>query len=211
MVLSLRDIVIAAVDENEWGPPTAFTSFHIYYVLELLSVGSMGRDRLANVIGVGCGTIKTVISRLKNVGLVCSTKKGVTLTRRGREVWWWFEQVFPRRVEVSRNVLLSSEFNYGFVVKGQGGKVGSGIEQRDAAIIVGAERAVVFVVGQGGLHVATGGHHLCVERECVFALREIWREIGSQSEGDVVVIAGARSFLKAKMGAFAAAWSLLGD
>jgi len=145
MVVTLKKFIITTVDKKAPGPPTTFTPFHIYCALELLSQGAIGRNRLANKIGVGDGTIRTIINRLKNAELILNTKEGCTLTDKGQEVWQQFEQIFPQRAEIPKTEITPSEYNYGFMAKGQGDKIESGIDQRDAAIIAGAKRAIVLI------------------------------------------------------------------
>jgi predicted transcriptional regulator len=207
MALVLKKFVITLADKNAPGPPTTFTPFHIYCALEQLSQGSIGRNKLASKLGVGDGTIRTIINRLKKAELISNTKEGCALTQRGQEVWQQFEQVFPQRVEIPKTELTHSEFNYGFMVKGQGDKIKSGIDQRDAAIIAGAKRAIVLIAKQGNLHVASVDQ--CIEKEYVVATKEIRKNINPQNDKDVIIIAGAETPLKAKTGAFAAAWTLL--
>jgi predicted transcriptional regulator len=207
MALSLKKLIIATSDKKAPGPPTTFTPFHIYCALELLSQKPIGRNKLANKIGVGDGTIRTIINRLKNTELISNTKEGCTLTHRGQEVWRQFEQNFPQRSEIPKTEITPSEFNYGFMIKGQGDKIKSGIDQRDAAIIAGAKRAIVLISKQGALHVASVDQ--CIEEEYTTATKEIRKKINPQNDKDVIIIAGAETPLKAKTGAFAAAWILL--
>ena len=95
------------------------------------------------------------------------------------------------------------------MVKNAGSKIKTGIDQRDAAIIAGARRAIVLVTIQGCLHVASVDK--CIEQEYPDAAAQILKKVSPQSNNDVIIIAGAeeRRFFKAKTGAFAAAWSLL--
>jgi len=145
MATSLKKFIITTVDKKAPGPPTAFTPFHIYCALEQLSQGPIGRNKLADKLGVGDGTIRTIINRLKDADLILNTKEGGTLTTRGQRVWQQFEQVFPQRTEIPKTELTISEFNYGFMIKNQKDKVKSGIDQRDAAIIAGAKRVIVLI------------------------------------------------------------------
>ena len=122
------------------------------------------------------------------------------------EVWAEFEGYFPRRVALSRSELSESAFNFAFLVKDCRGIMGSGIDQRDAAIIAGARKAIVILYKNG---------HLCIEAvsdsiEKLYpqAANQILVELAPQNN-DAIVIAGADSPLKAKRGAFAASWSLI--
>jgi hypothetical protein len=129
------------------------------------------------------------------------------VTQDGQEVCRQFEQVFPKRSEIPKTEITPSEFNYGFMIKGHRDSIKSGIDQRDAAIIAGAKRAIVLIVKQGHLHVASVDQ--CTEAEYVDAAAEILKRIAPQNDKDVIIIAGAETLLKAKTRAFAAAWTLV--
>ncbi len=207
MALTLKKLIITTADKKAPGPSTTFTPFHIYCALELLSKEALGRNKLASKLGVGDGAVRTIISRLKDAELISNTKEGCMLTQKGQEVWRQFEQVFPKRAEIPKTELTTSEFNYAFMVKDRGDKIKSGIDQRDAAIIAGAKRAIVLVGDHGCLHVASVDQ--CIEQEYPAATAEILKKVAPQSSKDVIIIAGAETPVKAKTGAFAAAWSLL--
>ena len=87
-----------------------------------------------------------------------------------------------------------------------GQKVGSGIDQRDAAIIAGARKALVMVFRNSHLCIESVSD--CVEKDYPRATSQILKELAPQNN-DVIIIAGANSILEAKCGAFAASWSLI--
>jgi predicted transcriptional regulator len=206
MALALKKFINATADKKAPGPSTTFTPFHIYCALELLAQESLGRNKLADRLNVGDGAVRTIISRLKDAGLILNSKEGCMLTQKGQEVWQQFEQVFPKRAEIPKTELTTSEFNYAFLVKDSSGKIKTGIDQRDAAIIAGAKRAIVLV-NQGCLHVASVDK--CIEHEYPEAAAQIIKKVPPQTSNDVIIIAGAETPFKAKVGAFAAAWSLI--
>jgi predicted transcriptional regulator len=206
MAAPLKKFIQQIAGKKAPGPSATFTVFHIFYALELLSQKPLGRNKLAKKLNVGDGAVRTIISRLKNAGLIATSKEGCNLTKKGAEVWRQFEQVFPKRAEITQSELSESEFNFAFLVKGAGQKVQSGIDQRDAAIIAGARKALVLVSKNG--HLCIEGVSNSIEKEYPKAANKILEDMAPQ-ENDVVVIAGADSGLKAKRGAFAAAWSLV--
>jgi len=116
------------------GPSTTFTIFHVFYALDLIAQKPLGRNRLAEKLNVGDGAVRTIINRLKSADLIEISKEGCNLTRKGSEIWQQFEENFPKRIEIPKSELSGSEFNFAYLVKNSGQKVGSGIDQRDAAI-----------------------------------------------------------------------------
>ena len=188
------------------GPSTTFSMFHIFYALELMAEKPIGRTKLAEKLNVGEGAIRTIISRLKDAGLIVTSKEGCNLTDKGLSVWKNFAEVFPKRVKIEKTPLTTSEYNYAFLVKNRGHKVKSGIDQRDAAIMGGARRAVVIVSKNGHLVIESVSNS--IEKDFPEAANKILKDLKPE-DNDVIIIAGADDPIKAKRGAFAASWVLL--
>jgi predicted transcriptional regulator len=178
----------------------------VFYALELLSQKPLGRNKLAEKLEVGDGAVRTIISRLREADLIETSKEGCNLTKKGFEIWRQFEEIFPKRVEIPKSELTESDFNFAFLVKKSGQKVKSGIDQRDAAIIAGARKALVIVFKNGHLSIESVSD--CIEKQYPNAASLILKELTPQDD-DAIIIAGADSPLKAKRGAFAASWSLI--
>ena len=207
MAASLKKFIQEIAGKKAPGPSTTFTVFHIFYALELMAKETLGRNKLAKKLNVGDGAVRTIISRLRNAGLIETSKEGCSLTKKGLEIWRQFEQVFPKRIEIQKSELSESEFNFAFLVKNSGQKVRSGIDQRDAAIIAGAHKALVSVFKNGHLHIESVSDS--IEKDYPKAASQILKQLAPE-DNDVIIIAGADSALKAKRGAFAASWSLIG-
>ena len=190
------------------GPSTTFSMFHIFYALELMAEKPIGRNKLAEKLNVGEGAIRTIISRLKDSKLIVTSKEGCLLTDKGLSVWKNFEAAFPKRVEFPKTPLTTSEYSYAFLVKNRGDRVKSGIDQRDAAIMGGARRALVIVFKNN--HLTIESISTSLENDFPEAANVILKDL-EPADNDVVIIAGADSPLKAKRGAFAASWVLIGN
>ena len=206
MVESLKKFMQKIAGKKAPGPSTTFTIFHVFYALELLAQTPLGRNKLAEKLQVGDGAVRTIISRLRDAGLIETSKDGCNLTSKGSEVWEQFEEIFPRRVELPRSELSASQFNFAFLVKNCTLKVGSGIDQRDAAIIAGARKALVIIFKNGHLRIESVSD--CIEKQYPVAAELILKDLKPR-DNDVIIVAGADSALKAKRGAFAASWSLI--
>ena len=208
MTFQLKRFIENIVRQKAPGPSTTFSMFHIFYALELMAAKPIGRNKLAEKLNVGEGAIRTIISRLKDGGLIVTSKEGCRLTDKGADIWEKIEEIFPKRIEIERTPLTTAEYNYAFLVKNSGHKVKSGIEQRDAAIMGGARRAVVIVSKNGHLMIESVSKS--IENDFPEASNKIFKDLKPE-ENDVIVIAGADNPLKAKRGAFAASWVLLGN
>lgn len=206
MTSTFKQFIEHIAGEKAPGPSTTFSVFHIFYALNLMSEKPVGRNKLANQLNVGEGAIRTIISRLKNSGLITTSKEGCRLTDKGLDTWKKFEAIFPQRVEIGKTELTTTEYNYAFLIKNSGQKVKSGIEQRDAAIVAGARRAVVIVFKGGHLIIDSVSNS--IDKEFPKAANQILRTLRPE-ENDVIIIAGADNPLKAKHGSFAASWALI--
>ncbi len=203
---ALKMLIEDIVKPKAPGPSTSFTPAHVFFALEMMAEKPIGRNCLAKNLEVGEGTVRTIISRLRVKGLVVASKAGCSLTDKGVTVWKKFEEIFPRRAEIEKTELTNSEHNYAFLVKKSGHNVKSGIEQRDAAIVAGAKGAVIVVSKQGHLAIESVSNRL--EQKFPAAADEITKTFHPE-DNDVVVLVGAASLQKAKLGAFAASWSLM--
>ncbi len=123
MAASLKKFMQQIAGKKAPGPSTTFTIFHVFYALELMAQKPLGRNKLAEKLNVGDGAVRTIISRLKDAGLIETSKEGCNLTKKGLEVWRQFEEIFPKRVEIPQSELAESEFNFAFLVKNSGQKV----------------------------------------------------------------------------------------
>jgi DNA-binding MarR family transcriptional regulator len=206
MATSLKKFMQQLSGKKAPGPSTSFTIFHVYYALELMAHKPLGRNRLAEQLQVGDGAVRTIISRLREAELIQTSKEGCNLTEKGRKIWMQFEEIFPCQADLPRSELYPSEFNHAFLVKNSGEKVTSGIDQRDAAIIAGARKAIVIVYKKGHLCIESVSED--IEKQYPKAAQQILDKL-QPKENDVVVVAGAETALKAKRGAFAASWSLV--
>ena len=205
---TFKQYVEGIANQKAPGPSTTFTVSHIFFALELMAEKPIGRNKLAKQLDVGEGAIRTIINRLKDAGLIETSKEGCNLTSKGLNVWKQFEEHFPKRVEIGKTELTKADYNYAFLVKNSGHKIKSGIEQRDAAIVAGATRAVIIVSKQGHLTIESVSNNL--EKEFPEAANQIHKTMQPKNN-DVIIVVGAAARQKAKHGAFAASWALLDD
>lgn len=94
------------------------------------------------------------------------------------------------------------------LVKYQGHTIKSGIEQRDAAIMVGAKGATTIIFKEGHLVIPSVGDNIA--EDFPEAANQITRLLKPE-ENDAIIIGSANDSIKAEYGALAAAWTILGD
>ena len=206
MSFNVKEIIKRIANQKAPGPSTSFSIFHVFYALELISMRTIGRNKLAKKLEVGEGVIRTILNHLKDEKIISTSKKGCTLTDKGLKLWSKLEQLFPERSEVKRTILNNSRFNYAFLVKNAGHKIKSGIVQRDAAIMGGAKRSIAIVAKDEKLAIESVSDD--IERDFPQATKRLLVNL-SPDNNDVIIVAGADSSIRAKRGAFAASWVLI--
>jgi predicted transcriptional regulator len=191
--------------ERVAGPPPSFTLFHLLAALELIAHKPIGRNKLAETMQIGEGSIRTIISRLKDAGLIKTEKAGCLLTEKGMRVWKEYSTVF-KKSEMEKNELAPAEHNFAVLIRNHGERARSGMEQRDAAIMMGAKSVTTMVLRNKRLTIPSVSSD--VVNDFPDAAKQTIALLDPQ-ENDAVVICGASDRKKAEYGALAAAWTLL--
>lgn len=203
-----KQLLKKITDKKAPGPTAAFTIFHMLRAIELIAEEAIGRSKLAEELKVGEGTVRTMIRRLKDAGVIKTSKRGCTLTSKGVKLWNEYQTVFRRKVEIGKSELTLADHNVTILVKNRGDKVESGMEQRDAAIMVGGRGATTIMVKGGLLIIPSVSEDLAEDfpqpTNQIIQLLE-------PEDNDVIVIGSADSLVKAEYAALAAAWTLIND
>ena len=207
MPYRLKQLLEALACEKAPGPSAAFSVFHISRAIELNAKKPIGRNLLAHNLNTGEGVARTIISRLRDAGLITVSKAGCVLTKKGLSVMNNYQQTI-KKVEFGKSELTNNEWNWAILVKNQGYKLKSGMEQRDAAVKNGAADATTMVFKKRHLVIPSISNDAM--RDFPQAAKQIMRSFKLE-ENDVVIIAGASDSGIAERGALAAAWTLLDD
>jgi len=194
--------------EKAPGPFPTFSVFHVLRALELIAEKSIGRSKLAENLNVGEGAVRTMIGRLKDAGLIKTSKAGCALTNRGLRLWKEYKSIFKKKVKIGKSELALADYNFAILIKNCGHKVKTGVEQRDAAVRAGAKGATTITCREGRLIIPSVSNN--VAKDFRKAANLIIRHLEPE-ENDVIVIGSAESLGKAEHGALAAAWTLLND
>jgi hypothetical protein len=195
------------VETGYKGPRAGFGEAQVLKaILEIGSIGNVGRGRLAKLLDLGSGEARTLIRRLKASGLVRVDANGCSLARSGMKRFKAIRGAIPWSSEVPGSLLGIGERSYALILRKPRSKIRKGIEQRDAAIKAGAIGALSVVFKSGKFFVPYEGVNC--ERQGV---SEPWTSIraGHPKSGDIVIISGAESPLAAEYGALSAALTLM--
>ncbi len=190
------------------GPAPSFTGSHILLAFLTIAGSSyIGRQALAERSGLGEGAARTVLKRLKEEGYVDVIRSGCFLTRAGVLMSKSIESAMSAMAAVPRSDLTVGDHQAALALRGAGGRVRSGIEQRDSAIRIGASGATTYVMRSGRFTIP-GGSSNC-EREFPGPAWSVLKKDLSPRNDDVVILCGGQSEVRARLGALAAATTIL--
>jgi len=205
---TFKQLLEKITSEKAPGPSPTFSLFHIIRAIELISYKKIGRSKLAENLKVGEGAVRSIIDRLKDAELIVTSKAGCTLTNRGLRLWKEYKSIFRKKIEIGKNELTLSDYNFAILIKNRGHKVKSGVEQRDAAVMAGAKGATTIIFKEGRLIVPSVSSD--VAEDFPKAANQIIKLLEPE-ENDVIIIGSADSLGKAEYGTLAVAWTLLND
>jgi hypothetical protein len=183
------------------GRSPEFTKAYILKALQMINELHLGRKQLSLKLGLGEGTIRTLIKRFQTENLVKTSRTGMSLTEKGKKVLSSIQQVLTGSNFPKTKITVADQ-NFAVLVKGHSDKVRYGVEQRDAAIKVGAKGASTLVMKDNVLIMP--GVDSGVDVETLDALR-----ILNLENEDIVIVGSADSVLIAEIGAYSAAIELL--
>lgn len=208
MPIEFRKILEDLVAEKAPGPAPTFSVFHVIRALELIAEKPIGRGKLAEELRIGPGAIRTIINRLRKTDLISTSKSGCSLTDKGLKLYGQIKEVFGGRVNIKEDKLIQAEYNVAILIKKCGYRVKSGIEQRDAAIKVGAKGATVIIYRKGYFVIPSASED--ASREYPKLTKKL-EEVFKPEDGDVIIISGADRQETAEYSAIAAAWTLINN
>jgi len=205
--MSIKSFLESLTFEKAPGPSPSFSVFDIIRVLRIIAeTGSVGRGKLSEKLALGRGATRTLLARLVEAQLICTSRSGCSLTDEGKRILRKIEEVIPCISEIGRNELTFAEYNVAVQVRNRGEKVGKGIEQRDAAVRAGAKGAVTLIYRDEKLILPTitvdAAESYPVAYKQIISLMDL-------KENDVAIIVCADSLKNAEYGALAAAWTII--
>lgn len=145
----LSSELLAEESQTHRGPARKFGPFHFYMALrEIASSGRIGRARISKALGIGEGSVRTLLDLMEEKSLVKRNNAGIVLTDSGKALM----ERFPIRItRVGKCELSVGKYSSLALVRAGGRRIGNGIAQRDAAIKNGGDGAITMVVRNGKL------------------------------------------------------------
>ena len=128
----------------------SFDIVHIFKTLQLIEDrGHVSRGLLSKELALGGGIVKTLIKHLKMQAMIQTTKSGTKMTDKGRSIYSHLRSSIPDELNVPKCSVALGKFNYAVLLKQFNFAIKSGIEQRDAAIKMGAKGATTLLYKEG--------------------------------------------------------------
>lgn len=200
--------LLELVSSGAPGPAPSFTSAHILLAfLTIANSSYVGRKTLATKSGLGEGAVRTILRKLKEGGYVDTIRSGCYLTRSGRALAKSIHTDMSDVVPIPKSDLTMGDNQAALILRGAGKNVHLGIEQRDSAIRIGAAGATTYAMKSGKFAIP-GGSSNCEKDYPSQAWSYLKRNLRPKNE-DAVILCGARDEVSAKLGALAAATTLL--
>ena len=190
------------------GPPASFERAHL--LLAFITIGEsgvIGRQSLAVRSGLGEGAVRTVIKKLREDGYAGTTASGCYLTAAGKRVFKSTREKFSPIITLDGSSLTVGDSQVGIAVRGAARNLKAGLEQRDAAVKVGATGASTYIMKSARFAIP-GGSSDC-EKDFPSKVWPVLREKLSPKNGDAIILCGARDETKAKLGTLSAALTLV--
>ena len=199
--------LVDLVEKHIPGPSPGFAGEHA--VLVFLTIGEEGpvsRQALATKTGLGEGSVRTILKKLRREGIVTADPAGCHLTSSGKRLFSSIHSKLSSPLVLDESPFTVGTSQTAVLVHGAWKLVGSGIEQRDSTIKLGAAGATTYVV-KGGRFTIPGGSGDC-ERDFPNDRWSILRGKLNPQNGDAIVVCGATNQTTATLGALAAALTL---
>lgn len=137
---------------NRYAPSRmlSFDEAHVFKALQLMSkYDRISRLLLTEELNLGEGSIKTLVKHLKMQGLVETSKAGMWMSDKGLRLYSKLDEVIPKEMDIPQCSIGLGKYNHVVLIKGLESEIGSGIEQRDAAIKMGATGATTLLYQEG--------------------------------------------------------------
>ncbi len=106
--------IILNATEPKKGGLTAYSVYHILKTLSLMREKPVGRPYLEKMLGIGEASVRTLLKRLRDLGLIEKTRAGHILTEKGIDVITKIDNVI--KIRNVGNIFETDKDNYVIVI-----------------------------------------------------------------------------------------------
>ncbi|MHA1376920.1 MAG: DUF4443 domain-containing protein [Candidatus Helarchaeota archaeon] len=213
----IRKNVKKIIENRAPGPKSNLYNFHFEQALRVIAKGDLerknkpiGRKKLAESLGLGGGSIRSLLKLLKTEELIETSKTGNILTKKGEKYLNELKKQIPIseiKIESAKKI-TNTEYNFALLIRESTGKINTGMKQRDEAMKIGASGAVTIVFKKGKYSIPQIPDFGDLKMQYPNVIAELEKKFTIKSN-DVVIIGTADKPILAKTGVWAAAYSLI--
>ena len=161
---------------------------HVFKALQMLDASSfVSRADLVSNLQLGEGAVKTLIAHLKESGLIRTVRSGNQLTDQGKHVTKSIMKLIFNECKIRKCNVASGRYNHAIILKKYAKSIMSGIEQRDYAIMSGADRCVTIACQSGKFVFPGDGKDCVMEKDVADTLFDNLKPC----DGDVIIISSS--------------------
>lgn len=184
------------------GPVPKFNDYHIWKAFECLDEETpIGRKKLSQMLGIGEGSTRTILTMMQDQNMIIIGKSGIFLTDKGTE---FKKSVHMDIADVSISDLTIGDKDCAVRVSKMARNVKYGCEERDAAIKSGATGATTLVYING--KIIFPGSDYPVDPDIESKIRSVF----NLRNDDVVIIGTGPTKETAEIGAVIAGLTIMG-
>ena len=174
---------------NNYAPSRviSFNMVHVFKALQLVkSRGHISRDLLSKELGLGEGSIRTLMRHLQMNNMIKATNAGTTMTQKGEALLLELLSSIPTEMNLPKCSIALGKFNYVVLLKRHSHAIKSGVEQRDAAIKIGAKGATTLLFKQNKFVMPSNTNYDSLQKEPKIS-KLLIRTLNPE-EGDAIII-----------------------
>ncbi|HOI76143.1 MAG TPA: hypothetical protein PLI06_00835 [Methanofastidiosum sp.] len=175
-------------------PQANFTNADILIVLKIIEKEeSIGRKLLSKRIFLNETSIRSILTKLKEMDYITSSRLGHKLTNKGKNYISKSIQ-FTMPVKVDAMNLTLNKQNYGSVISGVSNQIKDGMEQRDRAVFGGAKSAITLIYAKNHFYLPKIKPELEIPNIKINLNKDLENELLNKLElkdNDVVIIASS--------------------
>ena len=174
---------------NNYAPSRviSFNMVHVFKALQLVkSRGHISRDLLSKELGLGEGSIRTLMRHLQMNNMIKATNAGTTMTQKGEALFLELLSSIPTEMNLPKCSIALGKFNYVVLLKQHSHAIKSGVEQRDAAIKIGAKGATTLLFKQNKFVMPSNTNYDSLQKEPKIS-KLLIRTLNPE-EGDAIII-----------------------
>jgi hypothetical protein len=200
-LMSFKSPLKRIAEKTAPGRTPSYGEAKIIMALETAAKGCIGRAALGKRLGLGEGVIRTLTKHMLAEGLVDVSTQGISASKKGEKVLREIRAIVSAGAEAPKTDDAVGSYNYALLVKGGASRVRYGLEQRDAALLAGAEGATTITY-KGGRGTIPG-----MDRGPSPELAAFIEKL-APLEGDTIIVGTGVTAIDAETGAYSAALTL---